>query len=111
MISSKNFDPKAYLNIIQTNLSYQDLTRGIAHLRASIESRSEAIRVLVEDDLDRFVAVKSSSDGRFLCGNCHFCWLAKGLVAVYAEMQEGLLSKDPEQGAPPVKERLKRMFL
>jgi exocyst complex component 2 len=64
MISSKNFDPKAYLNIIQTNLSYQDLTRGIQHLRQTLDSRSEAIRILVEDDLDRFVAVKSSTDGK-----------------------------------------------
>lgn len=65
-LSSKSFDAKTFLSAHHPDASYNDLRKGISHLERAIESRSEAVRILVEENFDRFVAVKASSESMLI---------------------------------------------
>lgn len=64
-LHSKGFDAKSFLAQVHPDATFVDLSHGLAHLRANIEQRSEALKVLVQDNFDRFVAVKATNDGVF----------------------------------------------
>lgn len=66
LITSKGFNPKSFISVVHPNATYQDLNAGVHHLRSALDSRSEAIRILVEQNFDRFVAVKNNTDGELV---------------------------------------------
>ncbi|RXK41720.1 hypothetical protein M231_00955 [Tremella mesenterica] len=88
-LSSKAFDPKVFLSAHHPDASYNDLRRGISHLERAIEDRSEAVRILVEENFDRFVAVKASSD------------------IVYKDMKESFMADDTDHGTRELREIFK----
>lgn len=91
LLASKAFDAKLYLSTLHPDATFADLSRAVHHLQDSISQRSEALKVLVQDNFDRFVAVKATTDG------------------VHREMKEsegGPLRPDADYGVRELKEIL-----
>ncbi|WFD33269.1 Exocyst complex component S5 [Malassezia cuniculi] len=90
-LGSKTFDPKTFLNTVHPDASFAELSQGVAHLRGSISQRSAALKVLVNENFDRFVSVKATTDG------------------VYREMREQApapLASESEFGVAPLRSSL-----
>ncbi|KAF9957227.1 hypothetical protein BGZ70_009593 [Mortierella alpina] len=64
LISStqKGFSPQRYLYAVHADTSYDDLCVGVDRLKGSIDQRSSALKVLVQNNFDRFVSAKNVID-------------------------------------------------
>ncbi|KAF8472115.1 exocyst complex component Sec5-domain-containing protein [Kalaharituber pfeilii] len=85
LISSKTFSPAAFLRDVHSNDSTEALSRGLEYLTRSIDQKSESLKVLVENNFDRFVAAKATIEG------------------VYTEMKQTNLNREKEWGLAGIK--------
>ena len=115
-ISSKAFDPKVFLNTVHPDASFAELTRGLTNLKGSIAQRSEALKVLVNENFDRFVSVKATTDGvyREMCDASAHGPLAPGADYGVASLRSSLGSasaKADQVFRPVLENNLKVMKL
>ncbi|KAG0335325.1 hypothetical protein BG000_007581 [Podila horticola] len=82
LISStqKSFNPQRYLYAVHADTSYDDLVHGVDNLKHSIDQRSSALKVLVQNNFDRFVSAKNVID------------------SVYDDMKEKTLNEAQDYG-------------
>ncbi|BGP36516.1 Exocyst complex component S5 [Rhodotorula kratochvilovae] len=65
LLHSKSFDPKVFLSTVHPNATFKDLNVGREKLKEALEQRSGALKLLVESEWDRFVAVKAATETVF----------------------------------------------
>ncbi|KAG0222160.1 hypothetical protein BGW42_006818, partial [Actinomortierella wolfii] len=58
----KTFSPQRYLYAVHADSTYEELQMGIQHLRGSMEQQSSSLKVLVQNNFDRFVQAKNVID-------------------------------------------------
>ncbi|KAJ1732540.1 Exocyst complex component S5 [Coemansia biformis] len=61
-ISSKGFSPAAFMQTVHNDTSYGDLVQGARLLRESVSQGTEALKILVHNNFDRFVDARSKID-------------------------------------------------
>ena len=62
LLSSSTFSPNLYLSQVHSDASTQDLLQGLEHLSRSIDQKSASLKVLVENNFERFVRAKTTID-------------------------------------------------
>ena len=63
MLHSKAFDPKTFLATVHPTATFKNLSDGHDRLEVALKQRSEALKVLVEEEFDRFASVKGATMG------------------------------------------------
>ncbi|KAJ9125137.1 hypothetical protein QFC22_000091 [Naganishia vaughanmartiniae] len=89
LLSSKQFSPPAFLSQYHPEATFQDLQHAADNLRRNVEERGEEVRILVEREFGRFVAVKGSTD------------------AAYRDMKTDLLAEGSDHGTREIRETIK----
>ena len=111
LISStqKSFNPQRYLYAVHADTSYDDLVVGVDRLKASIDQRSSALKVLVQNNFDRFVSAKNVIDCEFYHSMSTVVSLSRSRqlmelflfsppLAVYDDMKEKTLNEAQDFG-------------
>ncbi|KAJ2078072.1 Exocyst complex component S5 [Coemansia sp. RSA 988] len=61
-ISNRNFSPAAFMQTVHNDTSYGDLVQGARLLRESVSQGTEALKILVHNNFDRFVDARNKID-------------------------------------------------
>ncbi|KAJ2747395.1 Exocyst complex component S5 [Coemansia sp. BCRC 34301] len=61
-VSNRNFAPSLFMQAIHSDTSYADLVQGARLLRESVSQGTEALKILVHNNFDRFVDARNKID-------------------------------------------------
>ncbi|KAJ1566656.1 hypothetical protein HK405_008942, partial [Cladochytrium tenue] len=66
LISSKNYDPKAFLRVVHGKTSSRDVENGAKHLAVVIDKNRETMKAMVKQHFAKFVSAKGAIDSFYL---------------------------------------------
>ncbi|KAJ2878711.1 Exocyst complex component S5, partial [Coemansia asiatica] len=79
-ISNKNFSPSTFMHVVHSDTTYADMVQGARLLRESVSQGTEALKILVHNNFDRFVDARNKID------------------LLYGEMKSRSLNEEAEYG-------------
>ncbi|KAJ2707320.1 Exocyst complex component S5 [Coemansia sp. IMI 203386] len=79
-ISNKNFSPSTFMQVVHSDTTYADMVQGARLLRESVSQGTEALKILVHNNFDRFVDARNKID------------------LLYGEMKSRSLNEEAEYG-------------
>ncbi|KAJ9115628.1 hypothetical protein QFC20_000954 [Naganishia adeliensis] len=102
---------KLEMYVARGGLSFRDLQHGAENLKRVVEERGEEVRILVEREFGRFVAVKGSTDGTSALKASHGIFLITLLlsanVAAFRDMKMDILAEGSDYGTRDIRETIK----